>query len=57
MFTRLQQAKTMIAREEGQGLGEYAMVMLFVMIPVVGSVSICGNYVAHMYSTIVTAFH
>ena len=57
MFTRLQQAKAMLAREEGQGLSEYAIVMLFVIIPVVGSVTLYGSYVNQMYSTILTAFH
>lgn len=57
MFTYLQQAKTMLVREEGQGLSEYAIVMLFVIIPVVGSVTLYGSYVNQMYSTILTAFH
>ena len=57
MMTRLQQAKAMLAREEGQGLSEYAIVILFVIIPIVGSAAVCGNYVNQMYSTILTAFH
>lgn len=57
MVTLLQQAKAMFAREEGQGLSEYAIVMLFVIIPIVGSVTVCGNYINQMYSTILTAFH
>ena len=57
MGTLLQQAKAMLAREEGQGLSEYMIVMLFVLIPVVGSVTVCGSYINQMYNTILTAFH
>lgn len=57
MFTCLQQAKAMLAREEGQGVSEYALVILFVIIPVVGSATLCGSYVYQMYNTILAAFH
>ncbi len=56
MFTGLQQAKAILAREEGQGVSEYTLVILFVIIPVVGSATLCGSYVHQIYNTILTAF-
>lgn len=56
MLTQLQQVKAMFAREEGQGLSEYAIVMLFVVIPLVGSVATYGSLITDLYTKIVTAF-
>lgn len=56
MLTLLAQMKNVVAQEEGQGLAEYMLVTLLIVIPVAGSVAYCGSVLAQFYSTIVAFF-
>jgi Flp pilus assembly pilin Flp len=46
----------LLPREEGQGLTEYALILLFIAIVVVLVLVVFGPAVGNMYSSIVQAF-
>lgn len=45
-----------LPREEGQGLVEYALIILFVAIVLVAILLIFGPFVGNMFSTVLDAF-
>ena len=45
-----------LPREEGQGLVEYALIILFIAIVVVAILLIFGPAIGDLYSTVVTNF-
>jgi Flp pilus assembly pilin Flp len=57
MFTRLAHTNGLLTREEGQGLAEYALVVLLVSIPVIGTLTACGDYVNQFFSSFISALH
>ncbi len=45
-----------LPREEGQGLVEYALIILFIAIVLVAILLVFGPFVGNMFSTVVAAF-
>ncbi|MEM7334053.1 MAG: hypothetical protein AAF490_18350 [Chloroflexota bacterium] len=41
-------------REDGQGLVEYAMILVFVAVVVIGALTLLGPQLGNIYSTITT---
>lgn len=56
MFTLLARATATLTREEGQGLTEYALIVLIAIIPVVGTTTICGELIKQFYKMVILAF-
>lgn len=46
----------LLPREEGQGLTEYALIILFIAIVVVVALTVFGPMVGELYSSVVQAF-
>ena len=46
----------LLPREEGQGLTEYAIILLLIAIVVVAVLTIFGPMIGNMYSSVVQAF-
>ncbi len=45
-----------LPREEGQGLVEYALIILFIAIVLVAILLVFGPFVGNLFSTVVGAF-
>jgi Flp pilus assembly pilin Flp len=46
---------TMNPRDHGQGLVEYALIMVFVALAVIAMLSFFGTSVGNLYSTVITS--
>ncbi len=48
--------RSFFAREEGQGLVEYALILVLIAIVVIGILTLLGNRVSQVFSTITSSF-
>lgn len=57
MVSLIQRLRRWAAREEGQGMVEYALILVLVSIVVILILSLLGGTIANVFSDIVSSFH
>lgn len=57
MVSLIQRLQRWAAREEGQGMVEYALILVLVAIVVILILSLLGGTIANVFSDIVAGFH